>query len=202
MTVGGIIEEKDIGLSIGTNGTFNNTELTEDGKVRLKIVGVTESGEPHYVTEGEWISEIINIGDNFKEFGKLLTSHTSAGTSSIKAYSRTSNNGRAFDPWIEVLEDGTIQSEKRLFIQVKIVFKAGKIVNTLNIGNITIPTGVDLFSENQYIETQGSLKLKRNHQRDMTLDHTWTGEGSLHRIKVKRDEWVRIDNLNISSKEV
>lgn len=202
MAVGGIVEEKDIGLSVSTSGTFTNTELTEDGKVRLKIVELNESGEPIYATQGEWVSEVINIGDKFKEFGKLLTAHTSEGTSSIKAYSRTSNNGVAFDPWIEILEDGSIQSEKRLYIQVKIVFKSGKVINATSAGDITVPDGIDLFSENKYVETQGGLKLKRNHKRDMTLDSTWTGEGSLHRIKVNRDEWLRIDNLNIASKEV
>jgi len=84
MAVGGIIEEKDIGLSIGTNGTFNNTELTEDGKVRLKIVGVTESGEPHYVTEGEWVSEIINIGDNFKELRTVQSNLKNASSFKLR----------------------------------------------------------------------------------------------------------------------
>ncbi|MGG2085336.1 hypothetical protein [Lysinibacillus pakistanensis] len=202
MAVGGFIEEKDIGLSIGTGGTFNNTELTEDGKVRLKIAEINEFGEPIYVRQGEWISEIINIGDNFKEFGKLLIAHTSEGASSIQAYSRTSKNGRVFDNWIEVLDDGTIKSDKQPFIQVKVFFKAGEIVKTLNVGDITTSSGKDLFFENEYIETQGNLKLKRNYQRDMSLDSTWTGEGSLHRIKVNRGEWLRIDNLNVISKEV
>lgn len=202
MTVGGIIEQKDIGLSIGTSGTFNDTELTEDGKVRLKVLGTTDSGATYYASEGEWISDIINIGDKFKEFGKLFTSHVEEGTSSIKIYSRTSDNGTKFDPWVEVLADGTIQSEKRIFIQVRIVFIAGKLVETITFGDITKPENVSLFSENKYIETNGSLKLKRNYQQDMTLDSTWTGEGSLHRIKVSRDEWIRIDNLNIASKEV
>lgn len=186
------IEQKDIGLSIGTSGTFKNTELGEDGKVRLKVLGTTDKGEKHYEPEGEWISDIINIGDKFREFGKLFTDHTPAGTSSMEMYSRTSNDGRTFDEWKTVLEDGTIQSEKRTHIQVKLVFKAGKVADNKSLGNA--------LSENEYIETSGSLKLKRNYQRDLAMDDRWSGEGSLHRIKVTRDEWTRIDSLNVTSK--
>lgn len=201
MAIGGNIEQKDIGLSINTDGTFNNTELGEDGKVRLKIVGKTDKGEDVYAKEGEWTSKVINIGDNFREFGKLFTNHTPKGTSSAESFSRTSDNGTVFDDWVKVSEDGTINSKKRVYIQVKVVFKAGKVADIKTPGDIKVPAGTSLFAENEYIETNGSLKLKRKYQQDMAIDESWTEEGSLHRIKVSRDEWIRIDSLNIISKD-
>ncbi|MEC1179201.1 hypothetical protein P9B03_11960 [Metasolibacillus meyeri] len=44
------------------------------------------------------------------------------------------------------------------------------------------------------------LILKRNYQYDMTLDSTSTDTVSLHRKKITRDEWVRIDRLEVVDK--
>ncbi|MGN4125837.1 hypothetical protein ACMGD3_12620 [Lysinibacillus sphaericus] len=47
-----------------------------------------------------------------------------------------------------------------------------------------------------YEEGTTSLQLKREYQHDMTLDSTWSNTGSLHRKKITRVDWVRIDKLN------
>lgn len=48
-----------------------------------------------------------------------------------------------------------------------------------------------------YEDGSTSLSLKREYQHDMTLDSTWTDTGSLHRKKITRDEWIRIDRLEV-----
>ena len=57
-----------------------------------------------------------------------------------------------------------------------------------------------ISSLNFLVPKKDILKLKREYEFDMTLDETWTKEGSLHRKLIKRDDWVRIDKLNILEK--
>lgn len=45
-----------------------------------------------------------------------------------------------------------------------------------------------------------SLGLKRKYEDDMILDSTWIETGSLHRHKITRSEWMKIDRLNVSKK--
>ncbi|OXS65761.1 hypothetical protein B1B04_24800 [Lysinibacillus sp. KCTC 33748] len=48
-----------------------------------------------------------------------------------------------------------------------------------------------------YEEGTTSLSLKRDYQYDMTMDDTWLGEGSLHRQKITREEWLKIDRFEV-----
>ncbi|WP_107924857.1 hypothetical protein [Lysinibacillus parviboronicapiens] len=48
-----------------------------------------------------------------------------------------------------------------------------------------------------YEEGTTSLSLKRDYTYDKELDSTWSDIGSLHRKKITRDDWVRIDRLEV-----
>lgn len=355
--VGSNLESKEIGLSIGLSGTYYNTEIDAvTGYLKLKTIDVDAQGEPVYAEEGHWISDVINLGDKFADFDKVFTTAKQNGASSLAIQTRVSDNGYDWSDWIAVAMDGTIQSDTKQYVQVKINLYAGFVNDVfiidkseyvenniyieekfLSLGNYLTPTttsnvptidgfpfsdtrystGFDAYhafdksnstyfsavtgskkgiigyyfnnkkrvtkykitsssvastvnylpkkwvlqgssnttngldgdwfdldaQENQiwtkvsetkeyefknarffnayrinYSENNGNanysglgeldffdydktgLVLKRKYEYDMTLDTTWSEDGSLHRQKVTRDEWLRIDKMNVLRK--
>lgn len=192
--VGGNLERKEIGLSFGVSGTHRNTEIDEvTGLLRLAQVDVDGSGNPIYAEEGTWISKVINLEDKFLDFEKVVTTHTTNGASTFTISTRTSANSMDWSEWTAIAVDGTIQSDTKQYIQVKIDLFAGFVTDVFKISNSD-------FEINEFVEASNSLRLKRDYQHDMTLDSKWTDIGSLHRKKVTRDEWVRIDRLEVVKK--
>lgn len=191
MTIkGGVIETKELGLSVNLNGEYYNTELV-DGKIRLKLKSDSES---IYESSGYWISQVINIGDNFKDFDKLVSQIDIDGDSEVVISTRSSIDGVDFNAWIPLDEDNQILSPKSRYAQIRIEIKAG-----LESDN-TVVDKSEYDKELTEVIIDGSdsiLKLKKDFNFDMTLDNTWTDEGSLHRRKIKTDEWIEIDKLNV-----
>lgn len=185
-TQGGVVENKSIGISISTDGTFENTELVND-KIQLKKLPKSE----FYYEEGSWTSKIIDIGDNFKEYGKLHVDNINTDGSSITVLTRTSPDGVNFESLTTITEDGSLLSQKNRYIQVVINLSSGNKVT-----EYYMP--LEDLAVNEYTEaTQTSLQLKREYQREMENDNTWTDTGSLHKKKISRGEWVRIDRLDV-----
>ena len=198
MAVGGVVETKKIGLSIGTSGTHYNTFFDEtDQTIKLLPADTDANGNPVYYNEGHWTSDAIDLQDKFKDYEKVFVDNINNGESSISVETRVSDDGITWDDWLPVLEDGSIQSATKQHIQVKITFKAGFVTDVFLISEFNNESDKDLFDNNAYIDTSDGLKLKRNYQRDMEKDTTWTGEGSLHKKKITRDEWMKIDKLKI-----
>ena len=195
-TVGGNLENKTIGLQFGVSGTFVDCELV-NGKVQLTSIGVDSLGNNIYKEEGTWTSNIIDIGDNFKDYGKLFASEVKQGNSSIKLETRTSDDGVTFDEWQTVASDGTINSTKRRRIQVRVTFYVGYDGVNLYIsqGN-NADDAVNVFN-NEFIDTSNGITLKHDYEFEMTKDASWTGEGELHRKLITRDEWSKIDKMNV-----
>ena len=192
--VGGNLQKKEIGLSIGISGTHRNTEIDEvTGHLRLAQVDVDGSGNPIYAEKGTWISKVINLEDKFLDFEKVVTTHITNGASSFTISTRTSDNSMDWSEWTAIAVDGTIQSDTKQYIQVKIDLFAGFVTDNFKISNSD-------FEINEFVEASNSLRLKREYQQDMTLDSKWTDVGSLHRKKITREDWVRIDRLMVVSK--
>lgn len=135
MTVqGGIIEQKTIGIKIGTSGNFFNTEYV-NGVIQL----TKASSDPNsiiYNSNGRWESEIIDIGDNFESYGKLLITEILNGESETRVYTRTSSNAIIFGDWQEISQTNDILSQKNRYIQVAIDFIAGKINGMSNVTTV------------------------------------------------------------------
>ncbi len=202
MAVGGVIETKEIGLSIGTGGTFNNTFLdSTDGKIKLAIKEFDGNGNPVYVEEGYWISNIIDLQDNFLDYEKIFADYIDNGVSNISIETRVSSDKVTWDDWVAVAYDGAIQSETKQFIQIKITFFAGFVTDVFLISEFDNAEDKELF-DSEYIDTSNGLRLKRDYSFDMTMDSTWTDEGSLHKKVISRNEWIKIDKLNVVSKVV
>lgn len=194
--VGGNLENKPIGLQFGVSGTFVDCELV-DGKVQLKSISQDSSGNNIYANSGTWTSEIIDIGDNFNAYGKLFASEVKQGDSSIKLETRTSSDGNNFEEWQEVSSDGTINSTKNKFIQVKVTFYVGYGDLNFYISQGNNADDAKNVFNNDFIDTSNGITLKRDYEFNMTKDTSWNSEGELHRKLITRNEWSRIDKMNV-----
>ncbi|KOS61410.1 hypothetical protein FJQ98_16845 [Lysinibacillus agricola] len=191
-TVGGNLEKKEIGLPIGVSGTHNNTEIDKvTGFLRLAQTDIDGSGKSIYVEEGSWTSDVINLEDKFQDFDKVFTNNINNGSSSIAVLTRVSDDGYNWSDWIAIAEDGAIQSETKQYIQVRIDIFAGFVTDHFVISNSD-------FENNEFVEKFNDIKLKREYQYDMNLDSKWSDTGSLHSKKITRNEWLRIDSLEVS----
>ena len=198
-TVGGNLENKTIGLQFGVSGVFIDCEFV-DGKVQLKSIGTDSAGNNIYAEQGTWTSAIIDVGDNFKDYGKLFASETKQGTSSIKLETRTSDDGIIFDEWQTVSSDGTIISTKRRCIQVRVTFYvAYDDVNFYISQGNNADDAKNVFNNN-FIDTSDGIKLKHDYEFGMTKDMSWSGEGELHRKLITRNEWSKINKMNVLMK--
>lgn len=189
--VGGNLERKEIGLPIGVSGTHNNTEIdSATGYLRLAQVDTDGQGNPVYAEEGTWVSDVINLEDKFHNFEKVFVSNSDYGASSFAILTRVSDNNIDWSDWIAIALDGTIQSDTKQYIQIRIDLFAGYVTDVFLVSNSD-------FEVSAFVEDSSGLRLQRNYQYVMKLDLTWSDEGSLHRKKITRDEWMRIDKLNI-----
>lgn len=197
-----VLEVKEIGLAIGTSGTHENTFYDETTK-SIKLVKTVESdgdGKPLYEEFGQWTSDVVNLEDNFNDFQKVFAKNTDEGTSHIVIQTRVSDDGIQFDEWIPLAEDGTIQSETKQYVQVRIQFYAGLVPKEQIVSDFNKTANASLFDDTTFIDTTNGLRLKRDHPMDMEADTSWTDEGSIRRVKIHRDDWIRIDGISVDVK--
>ncbi len=144
--IGGNTEKKEIGLSIGISGTHDKTKINKDTGF-LELVDIDEDGEgkPIYVEQGSWTSDVINLGDIFQDFEKVFTDSKVNGSSSFAVLTRVSSNNYDWSDWVAIAEDGTIQSDTKQFIQVRIDLFAGFVTDVFTIANSD-------FNTNEFIE--------------------------------------------------
>lgn len=189
--IGEMVEQKTIGINLELNGTNVNTELVNGV---LQLSPTIRDGVVTYPDTGEWISEIIDIGDNFNNYDKLLLNQNNEGNSSVRIFTRSSSDRINFNTWTEIDSDNNILSQKNRYIQVMILFTSDSTIENLIIDNSKFESD---YSE---INSDGDLVLKSMIEYDMIKDETWSDDGELHRKLVTRSEWNRIDKLNVLRK--
>lgn len=144
--IGGNTEKKEIGLSIGVSGTHDRTKINKDtGYLELVDIDVDGEGKPIYVEQGSWTSDVIDLGDIFQDFDKVFTDNTVNGASSFAVLTRVSSNNFDWSDWTPIAEDGTIQSDTKQYIQVRIDLFAGFV------SDIFIIAKSD-FEKNEFVE--------------------------------------------------
>ncbi|MDD1502591.1 hypothetical protein PVA17_07395 [Lysinibacillus sp. CNPSo 3705] len=144
--VGGNLERKEIGLTIGVSGTHYNTEINRTtGLLQLMQIDVDGHGNPIYTKQGSWTSDVVDLGDKFKDFEKVFTTNTNKGASSFAILTRVSDNGIDWSNWTAIAMDGAIQSDTKQFIQVRIDLFAGFVVDEFIIAKSD-------FEKNEFIE--------------------------------------------------
>ncbi len=128
--IGGNLERKEIGLSIGVSGTHDKTKINKNtGFLELVDIDVDGQGNPIYVEQGSWTSDVIDLGDIFQDFEKVFTNSTVNGASSFAVLTRVSSNNYEWSDWVAIAEDGTIQSDTKQYIQVRIDLFAGFVTD-------------------------------------------------------------------------
>lgn len=147
-TQGGIVEQKTIGINIGTEGTFSNTELV-DGKIQLKK---SQEGSNDFSPMGFWTSNIIDIGDNFKDYGKVIITHTNTDNSRISVTTRSSSNSINFSQWTKIGEDGSILSPKNRYMQLRIELYAGTSIAEIKVENKEYVENNSFIENTTYLE--------------------------------------------------
>lgn len=146
----GTVEKKEIGIAIGTDGTFSNTE-TIDGKLQLKIK-TTNPLEYHKM--GLWTSKVIDIGDSFKDYENIILTKTDEDNSYVDIYTRTSANGTVFSPYVKAT-GGIIASPKNRYIQIRLELHAGGVVEDILIATEDL-VGNNKFAEEYIVTPKGS----------------------------------------------
>lgn len=127
---GGIIET--LGFEVKLEGTFENVEIV-DGKLQLK----KKTQNPiTYHSQGTWTSKIIDIGDEFESYTKIIATIINDGSSSVGFSTRTSGDGLTFEDWRGVGTDNAILSTKKRYIQVKADMYVGMTDETVEISTV------------------------------------------------------------------
>lgn len=191
--IGGNTEKKKIGLSIGVSGTHDKTKINKDtGFLELVDIDVDGEGNPIYVEQGSWTSDVIDLGDIFQDFEKVFTDCTVTGASSFAVLTRVSSNNYDWSDWIAIAEDGTIQSETKQYIQVRIDLFAGFVTDVFIIAKSD-------FNINEFLEEKevkiGSYVVPR------LTSNTSSTEGFAFaetRYSVNYDSWYAFDKVDRS----
>ena len=191
--IGNVIERKRIGINLELKGVYTNTQLI-NGVIQLKPTLV--NGVTVYPETGEWVSEVINIGDNFRDYDNLLTNIVNDGDSTVEVFTRSSQNGVNFTDLVQVDSTNKILSQKNQYTQVRVRVYPAEANNNVQFNLLG-------YNSEQVEFTENSVKLKKELEFEMELDETWTPEGFLYRKKVNRlEDWNRIDRLNVSDQEL
>lgn len=189
-------ETKEIGIDIGIDrGVFDNTKIEDDSLILDYEVG--DNDEKIYSKEGSWTSDIVDLVDKFKEYDKVVLSKEIPDGTNYAISVRVSDDGNNFGEYTATAPDGSFLLETKRYVQVKISLFAGfeaKIVSY----DFNSEEDVNQWEDNSYIETTGgSLKLKRNYTFNMSEDTAWSEEGKLHRKLIQRNQWKKIDSLEV-----
>lgn len=146
---GNHIETREIGLPFGLSGRHSNTRINEEtGFLQLTEIDYDGKGKPVYSDEGYWESDPIDFAEKFTDYDKVFITSTHVASDTYSVQTRVSDDTLTWSDWTPIAEDGTIQSETKRYIQVRIVLYAGFVEDLFIINK-------DGFkAENPYVETE------------------------------------------------
>lgn len=181
-----------------SKGSHLNTEYKEE-RIQLKELGLTNTGKTIYATHGEWVSDVVDIQDEYNSLENLAMSTVVATNgSTYNAYTRTSKNGVLWEEYRLVEEStGAMTSTKNKFVQIKLEFIGKKEKVDFIAETFSKNTSKNSYIDNGYIDIDEGLKLKRNYDYKMVEDSSWKDEGFLLRKKIKKSDLKKIDSLAI-----
>lgn len=187
------IEEIELGLDLGTeSGEYFNTEVV-DGKLQLKKK--EESDE--YESEGYWVSEVLDLERNFRDYQKVSLDIDTVEGSEIVIEYRTSDNKNEVEnqEWKLTELDGSFSGETKQFIQVKLNLEP-KTIPESSITDFTKKEDLiklDTPSERQYYfeinEDEEMLKLAS------LPKATAIREGKINTVTLNKEDFKSIEKL-------
>lgn len=191
----------DIGIPVDlSKGTFSNVEYV-DGKLQLAEKYENETlpnGKKIYHEFGFWESEVIDLVDTFKDFDRIAVDITNYTKDKITIYTRTSSNGFTWTSYIPINSDNTIASPIGRYIQIKVSFTAGITDEIVTVDDFDSGDEVK-FEQNDFVQFDGKLSLKKEYEYMMTKDNSWSEEGSLFRQIIPKSKFKKIDTISIVS---
>lgn len=180
---------QDIQFNIDfSTGQHSNT-IFKNGRLQLQEIGVDNLNQIVYVDSGYWVSDIIQFADKFKEYKPFqFTLEQDTGTS-YKISVSSSDDLITWSDYIEIDDQNTISNQVSNYIRIKIELFASKNLSEMLVDHSKY--------ENNFVNISNGLRIKRDYDYDMALDSNWNEEGSLHRRKITRNDWTRVDRLNV-----
>lgn len=142
------------------NGISNLAFLdywTTNGSLQLP----KDSTGAYSTTLHTWTSPIVDLGEEaFDNYGKLHAVGQLPSTSTtLKFYTRTSDDSQTWEAWQQVGQDGVIYSADKRYIQVKVEFQTNYAAQTPILEEIQI---IDIPTEKRLILSAQPLKLYRD----------------------------------------
>ena len=190
-----------VSMASSGNGTEEKQIVIEDGMqggttVENRVIRLTEDVSGIMAKEGVYESSVIDMGDNFKSLYRLNVTEITEGETSIEWYTATSNDGISFEEYVPLNMDGTIASTSARYVKLKAILKAdGQTVDRV-IHDFTAEEASQ-FDPNEFVTFDGALKLKTSYEQEMTVDETYTGEGTLLKAVIDKSRFKKIESLEV-----
>lgn len=181
------IQEIGIGIDI-SRGNFSNTVFKDD-VLKLVQIGEDSHGNPIYVENGYWESEIIRIQDKITAFKNVARTLDVHGNASYKMYVQTSDDGFVWGTYEPTLPTGEIVNIPAQYARVKIEIFSEKLDSDFY---------VDDFKQvgkykNEFIESeQGFLSLKKSYTDIMRQDD------SVFVKTIESSNYKKIDRIRVA----
>lgn len=190
-----------VSMASSGNGTDETPVVLEDAvqgstTVESGVLRLTEDVSGIMAKEGVYESSVIDMGDNFKSLYRLNVTALTEGETSIEWLTATSNDGISFEEYVPLNMDGTIASTSGRYVKLKAILKAdGQVVDRV-IHDFTAEEASQ-FDPNEFVTFDGALKLKTSYEQEMTVDETYTGEGTLLKAVIDRSKFKSIESLEV-----
>jgi hypothetical protein len=185
---GGTTQDVGVGLNL-QSGTYYKTSYV-NGALQLNYLGKDPLGNDYYEKFGTWESDTIILGDNVNSFKRIAKILTVSG--SYKIFTSSSLDGLAWTNYVEVSANFDILSPMGKYVKVKVELYAPT-------NDITYD--VDTFStnkwNNQYLDVQGDLKLKKSYSEIGVRNTTWSESGTVHTKRIEKSKFKKIDSINV-----
>ena len=153
------------------------------GNVKLKHLGKDEDDKDLFLisTEGELL---VDLGASFIS-AKELTFKTGVAVGQVVEIQVAESNEQGQSPEYQSLPASFVPTKR--FLKFKVKMETSNTFHSKQTSSIELEGHENMKDE---------LLLKKEIH-DMSLDLSWTEEGSLHRKLLPKNEWARIDKLNI-----
>lgn len=191
------VHTKEIGIGLGfEKGKHFNTEFL-NGKLQLKEIGINSIGKTIYADNGYWVSDVINLVDNFMKYDHIALKKEQMATDKYLIKTQTSDDGVNFSDFTDTLPDGTIISLKKQFIRVKIELAAGFGEEELRVSDFD-STSSDKYANHDFLNINGKLLLKKTFDVTMNENSSWNEAGKVFTSRVNNGNFKKINLIKDS----
>lgn len=176
-----------------TRGVFTDVVINS-GKLEL---AKSKEGATDYKKTGAWLSEAIDMGDNFKRLMGISTTVNVPTETSLLVYTSTSADGVTYESFKPLNSDGTIASTSNRYIKIKLEFVGKPEVQAERNILDFVAADSSKFTASNFVTFDGALKVKTLFVTQMTKDATFTETGALMRAPLDRSLFKSINTIEV-----